>query len=144
LGLRNYEIMFLLDSGKFATNPEGVTSEVNEILEKIGAEVVAARPWMDGKLAYEIEGHRKGVHYLVYAKAESKDVQLLPRLCKLSDVVLRHLCIVPPPQLFELMASALLNPEQAVSPEESQEMPPSETSAEFVPEDQDEETVATN
>lgn len=122
MALRNYEIMFLLDSGKFATDPDGVTSEVNGILEKIGAEVVAARPWMDGKLAYEIEGQRKGVHYLVYAKAESENVQQLPRLCMLSSVVMRHLCILPPAQLFDLMATALINPEAAASAEEGTEV----------------------
>ncbi len=121
LALRNYEIMFLLDSGKFATDPDGVTSEVNVILDKIGAEVVAARPWMDGKLAYEIEGHRKGLHYLVYARAESGNVPKLQRLCKLSDVVLRHLCILPPDQLFDLMAAALSEPEAAPPSEDDSE-----------------------
>ncbi len=121
MALRNYEIMFLLDSGKFATDPNGVTDAVNTILDKIGAEVVAARPWMDGKLAYEIEGHRKGLHYLVYARADSKNVQKLQRLCKLSDVVLRHLCILPPEQLFDLMAAALTNPEAVPVSDEAEE-----------------------
>ncbi len=126
LALRNYEIMFLLDSGKYATDPNGVTDAVNVILDKIGAEVVAARPWMDGKLAYEIEGHRKGLHYLVYAKADSGNVQKLQRLCKLSDVVLRHLCILPPDQLFDLMAAALTEPEAAPASEEGEEAGKSE------------------
>lgn len=121
LALRNYEIMFLLDSGKYATDPNGVTDAVNVILDKIGAEVVSARPWMDAKLAYEIEGHRKGLHYLVYAKADSGNVQKLQRLCKLSDVVLRHLCILPPDQLFDLMAAALTEPEAAPASEEGEE-----------------------
>ena len=121
LALRNYEIMFLLDSGKYATDPDGVTDAVNKILDKIGAEVVAARPWMDGKLAYEIEGHRKGLHYLVYARAESKNVPQLNRLCKLSDVVLRYLCILPPASLFDLMVAALTQPEEVSPPVEDEE-----------------------
>jgi len=107
LALRSYEIMFLLDSGKYATDPDGVTGEVNTILDKIGAEVVSARPWMDGKLAYPIEGQRKGLHYLTYVKADSGQVQQLQRLCRLSSVVLRHMCIVPPEQLFDLMSTSL-------------------------------------
>jgi len=110
LAIRSYEIMFLLDSGKYATDPDGVTAEVNSILEKIDAEVVAARPWMDGKLAYEIDGHRKGLHYLCYVKADSLKVQQLQRICRLSSVVLRHLCILPPEQLFDVMAQSLLDP----------------------------------
>ena len=110
MAIRSYEIMFLLDSGKYATAPDAVTAEVNGILEKIGAEIVAARPWMDGKLAYPIEGHRKGLHYLAYVKADSLKVQQLQRLCRLSSVVLRHLCVLPPEQLFDLMAEALSDP----------------------------------
>ncbi len=107
MALRSYEIMFLLDSGKFATDPDGVTAEVNTILDKVGAEVVSARPWMDGKLAYPIEGQRKGLHYLTYVKADSGQIQQLQRLCRLSSVVLRHMCIVPPEQLFDLMSTSL-------------------------------------
>ncbi|TWT60334.1 30S ribosomal protein S6 [Rubinisphaera italica] len=107
MALRSYEIMFLLDSGKFATDPDGVTAEVNTILDKVGAEVVSARPWMDGKLAYPIEGQRKGLHYLTYVKADSGQIQQLQRLCRLSNVVLRHMCIVPPEQLFDLMSTSL-------------------------------------
>ena len=114
MAIRSYEIMFLLDSGKFATDPDGVTAEVNRILDKVGAEVVAARPWMDGKLAYPVEGHRKGLHYLAYVKADSLKVQQLPRLCQLSSVVLRHLCILPPEQLFDVMAAALADPNAVV------------------------------
>lgn len=110
MAIRSYEIMFLLDSGKYATNPDEVTAEVNTILEKVEAEIVAARPWMDGKLAYPIEGHRKGLHYLAYVKADSLKIQQLQRLCRLSNVVLRHLCILPPEQLFDVMAAALADP----------------------------------
>ncbi len=110
MAIRSYEIMFLLDSGKYATDSDAVTAEVNSILEKVGAEVVSARPWMDGKLAYPIEGQRKGLHYLAYVKADSLKVQQLQRLCKLSSVVLRYLCIQPPEQLFDLMAAALADP----------------------------------
>ncbi len=109
MALRSYEIMFLLDSGKYATDPDGVTAEIHGMLEKIGAEIVTARPWMDGKLAYPIEGHRKGLHYLTYVKADSNEVPKLQRMCRLSNVVLRYMCIVPPEQLFEPMSAALLD-----------------------------------
>ena len=51
----NYEGMFLLDSGKFAADHEGTIAHLMEILDKAGAEIVAHRPWQDGKLAYEID-----------------------------------------------------------------------------------------
>ncbi|MFN8858123.1 MAG: hypothetical protein ACK50P_21315 [Planctomycetaceae bacterium] len=51
-----YEGMFLVDSNKYASNPQGTTGEVLGMLEKIGAQVLATRPWQDGKLAYAIDG----------------------------------------------------------------------------------------
>ena len=86
-----YEGMFLLDSGKFASNPEEVTQHVLDFLEKAGAEVVAHRPWLDGRLAYEIEGKRRGVHYLIYFKMPGAGVTEITRRCKLSELVMRHL-----------------------------------------------------
>ena len=60
-----YEGMFLLDSGKFAADPDDVMKQILRILEKAGGTIVANRPWQDGRLAYPIEGHRKGLHFLV-------------------------------------------------------------------------------
>ncbi len=102
-----YEGMFLLDSGKFASNPEEVTQHVLDFLEKAGAEVVAHRPWLDGRLAYEIEGKRRGVHYLIYFKMPGAGVTEITRRCKLSELVMRHLVIRHEQTLFDAMVQAL-------------------------------------
>ncbi|MCA9094633.1 MAG: 30S ribosomal protein S6, partial [Planctomycetaceae bacterium] len=62
--------MFLLDSNKYASNPEGTTKSVLGILEKNGATILASRPWQDGKLAYPIEGHKKGLYFLAYFRMD--------------------------------------------------------------------------
>ena len=105
--MANYEGMFLLDSGKFAADHEGTIAHVMEILEKAGAEIVAHRPWQDGKLAYEIEGHMKGLHYLVYFKMPGKGMDLVTRACHLSDIVIRQLVINQPQTLFDAMVAAI-------------------------------------
>ena len=105
-----YEGMFLLNSGKFATNPDGMTSEVLNILEKAGGTVVAHRPWQDGRLAYMIEGQRKGLHYLTYFRMEGMKLKDVNRACRLNDNILRHLVIKQPRSLFDAMVQAL-NPE---------------------------------
>ena len=104
---RNYECMFLLDSGKYAQDPQGTEEALSEILARCEAEVVAKTPWQEGKLAYEVDGHRKGLHYLTYFKMDGSRVGELARICKLSDIVLRHLIIQHPPRLFQLMTEAL-------------------------------------
>ncbi len=90
---RPYECMFVLDSGRYATDPSGTEGVVREMLDRCGATIVAAAPWQEGKLAYSIDGHRKGMHYLTYLKMDGSQVGELARLCKLSDVVVRHLII---------------------------------------------------
>ncbi len=102
-----YEGMFLLDSGKFAADHDGTANQVIGILEKAGATVVAHRPWQDGRLAYPIDGHRKGVHYLSYFRMKTDALKDVARACKLSDVILRHLIIKQPLVLFDAMVAAL-------------------------------------
>lgn len=120
-----YEGMFLLDSSKFAADHDGVIAALLALLAKVDAEVVAHRPWMDGKLAYEIEGHRKGVHYLVYFRLDPARQTELARICGLSDLVLRNLVIRHEDVLFDAMIQALDAHDQ--SAEEGGDGPPPET-----------------
>lgn len=102
-----YEGMFLLDSGKFASNPDEILQHLIDLLEKADAEIVAHRPWLDGRLAYDIEGKRRGLHYLVYFMMPGSGVADVTRSCKLSDQVMRHLIIRHEQTLFDAMVEAL-------------------------------------
>lgn len=126
MALKQYEGMFLLHSGKYASDSEKVVGEVLGLLERMDAEVIAHRPWADGKLAYPIEGQTKGVHYLAYFKADSSTLKDLDRQCHLSDTILRYMVIVPPTQLFDLMAQSLVDPAAAAATEETTEEAPKE------------------
>lgn len=107
LAQRLYECMFLLDSSRYAQDPSGTEGALDELLSKCEVEMVARAPWQEGKLAYEIDGHRKGLHYLTYFKMDGAQVEQLNRLCKLSDVVIRHLILEHELKLFELMIQQL-------------------------------------
>jgi len=111
-----YEGMFLLNSGKYASDPDGVSNQVVGILEKAGATVVAHRPWQDGRLAYLIEGHRKGLHFLTYFQMDGQGLSDVTRACKLNDVILRHLVIKQPKKLFDAMVAALNGDEASKAP----------------------------
>ncbi|MBX3443075.1 MAG: 30S ribosomal protein S6 [Planctomyces sp.] len=119
---RLYECMFLLDSGRFATDPQGTETQLRDLLGKCQAEIVSMGPWQDGKLAYPIDGHKKGLHFLVYFKMDGGQVQELNRLCRLSDQVIRHMLIQQPGKLFDMMSHALAQHgtagEQAAAPAE--------------------------
>ncbi len=98
-----YEGMFLLDSNKYAANPTGTAGEVQALLERVGAKVLATRPWQDGKLSYDIKGHRKGLHFLVYFSMDSTKLHELDRLVKFNETILRHMTIKLPVALIEPM-----------------------------------------
>jgi ribosomal protein S6 len=75
LAERFYECMFLLDSGRYAQDPQGTEDAVKEFLTRCNAELVALAPWQEGKLPYEIDGHRKGLHLLTYFKMDGSQVE---------------------------------------------------------------------
>lgn len=102
-----YEGMFLVDSSRYATDPEGTTAAIMKILERAGATVVAHRPWQDGKLAYEIEGHRKGLHYIVCFQMPGAGMDVITRQSQLSDAIIRQMVIKHPPELFNAMVNAI-------------------------------------
>lgn len=102
-----YEGMFLVDSARFASEPEETTAEILKVLERAGATIVAHRPWQDGKLAYEIQGRRKGLHYIVCFRMPGSGMDVVTRQVRLSEIVLRHIVINHPPELFNAMVQAI-------------------------------------
>lgn len=110
LAERLYECMFLLDSGRYAQDPQGTEGIVKEILERCEAEIVVTSPWQEGKLAYEIDGHRKGLHYLTYFKMDGSQVDAFTRICKLNEVVIRQMLLEHEKTLFELLTGQFEQP----------------------------------
>lgn len=112
-----YEGMFLVDSGKFATDPDAVTSDIMTVLAKVGATVVAHRPWQDGKLAYEIQGMKKGLHYIVCFTMRGAGMKTLIRQCQLNETIIRQMFIVHSQQIFDATVGAITG--AATSPAEA-------------------------
>jgi small subunit ribosomal protein S6 len=102
-----YEGMFLVDSGKFAMDPDSVTNDILAVLKRAGATVVAHRPWQDGKLAYEINGMKKGLHYLVCFTMPGSGMKTLIRQCSLSETIVRQMIINHPQTIFDATVAAI-------------------------------------
>jgi small subunit ribosomal protein S6 len=121
-----YEGMFLLDSGRFATDVKGSADQILAMIQKFGGNIVAHRPWQDGRLAYAINGHRKGLHYLVYFKMPGSGIKDLKRACSLNDLVLRHVVVNHTQVLFDAMVQAISgewHPHEAVPHAEESDRP---------------------
>jgi small subunit ribosomal protein S6 len=102
-----YEGMFLVDSGKFAMDPDAVTNDILAVLKRAGASVVAHRPWQDGKLAYEINGMKKGLHYLVCFTMPGTGMKTLIRQCSLSETIVRQMIMSHPQSIFDATVAAI-------------------------------------
>lgn len=87
----NYECLFLLDTTKTGGNVDNAKSQLHATLEKYGAEILASRPWDDRRLAYPIKGHKKGLYYLTFFKADSLKITEMEHDFRLSELILRHL-----------------------------------------------------
>lgn len=88
-----YECMCLLDSNRFARDQAGVSNKLSETVTELGGEVLVSRLFVEQKLAYQINGHRKGSYWLMYITFDSESVKDLNRQFQLNDNIMRHLVV---------------------------------------------------
>src|SRR5689334_7285614 len=93
--------MFLLDSTKVAASWDDSVKHVHDILTKHQSEIVASRQWDERRLAYPVDGHKKGTYLLAYFKTEGGNLQEIVADCHLSDVILRELILKVHPKLVD-------------------------------------------
>lgn len=85
--------MFLIDNNKATSDWDAVVRHVQGILEKRGAKTLSIEKWGERKLAYRIDGHKKGTYMLVYFEAPAGSIIALRRDCQLSDTIIRSLIL---------------------------------------------------
>lgn len=61
-----YEGMFILDSSRYGHDPEAVSGQIDETIQKLGGKILVSRLWEERRLAYPIKSHRKGTYWLTY------------------------------------------------------------------------------
>src|SRR4051812_17603434 len=106
LAVQTYEAMFIWDSNRFSRDPSVTSQQVQAMVEKSGGEVLASRLWDDGrKLAYPIDGHKKGTYWLTYFKLEPTRLHEINRACQLNENILRHLFIKLDPRVAGTLIS---------------------------------------
>lgn len=114
-----YEGLFIFDPNKFARDHDALVAEVEEMIKSEGGEVVVSRLWEERRLAYPINGQRKGAYWLMYFRTDSQNITALNRTCELHEGVLRHLVLKIHPRLVEpILEHAAHSPADA-EPEEA-------------------------
>ena len=104
--MNQYEAMFLFDP-TFGAAFEACQSEIRRIMDRAGAEVVFCKRWDERRLAYRIQGRKRGVYVLVYFKADGAKIGNIERDAQLSEHILRLLVVRADGVTPELMEAAL-------------------------------------
>lgn len=98
-----YECMVILDPNKYAQDPAGMGAQVPNLVTKCGGEVLVSRLWQEQKLAYPIEGHKKGVYWLTYFRMDSSKLAEFQRELRINETILRNLTLKVDPRLVDAL-----------------------------------------
>jgi len=83
-----YEAMFLFGSGA-ATEPQAAEQLCRKFIEAHGGQITVLKKWDERKLAYEVNGNKRGTYFLSLFAAPSTAIVQIERDVRLSEDVLR-------------------------------------------------------
>ncbi|MDG2206423.1 MAG: 30S ribosomal protein S6 [Pirellulales bacterium] len=100
-----YEGLFILNSNRYARDPESVAGNLQALVEKQEGTIVVSRLWEERRLAYPISGQRKGTYWLMYFKMDGERIAALNQQANREDDLLRHLIIRIDPRIADALIS---------------------------------------
>ncbi len=103
-----YEGMFILDSNRYSRDQVATSGQIGQMIEQLEGEILASRLWEERRLAYPINGQRKGTYWLTYFKLDSGQLSNLTRQCQLSESILRSLFLKVDPRIADALVSHAL------------------------------------
>jgi small subunit ribosomal protein S6 len=87
---KQYEAMFLFPAGASAELDKSITA-VKGIIERHDGKIQVVKKWDERKLAYELEGQKRGLYIIAYFTAPGGAVSAIERDVNLSEDILRVL-----------------------------------------------------
>lgn len=90
--MNQYEAMFLFDP-TFGASFENCEAEVRRLMERAEAELLFCRKWDERRLAFRIQGRKRGVYVLTYFKTDPAKIAGLERDARLAEDILRVLVL---------------------------------------------------
>jgi len=96
-----YEAMVIFDSNRFARERAALPAELEKMIQTEGGEVLVTRLWEERRLAYAINGQRKGTYWLYYFRGPSSMLTALNRQWEIHDGILRHLVLKVHPHIVD-------------------------------------------
>ncbi len=98
-----YEGMFIFDSGKYGRDPDGVSGAISRMIEEAGGEMLVSRLWEERRLAYPINGQKKGTYWLTYFRLDGPKLPKVTRQSELDDNILRSLVLKVDPRIVDAL-----------------------------------------
>lgn len=98
-----YENLVILDSNKYAQNPADVGAQIPNLVAKFGGEVLVSRLWNEQKLAYPIDGHKKGTYWLTYFRLDSLKLIEFSREIRINETIVREMTLKVDPRLVDAL-----------------------------------------
>lgn len=105
MAINVYEGMFIFDSGRYGRDPEGVSAAIPKMIEEAGGEVLVSRMWEERRLAYQINGQRKGTYWLTYFRVDGQKLPQITRQSDLNDNILRSLLLKVDPRIVDALVA---------------------------------------
>jgi small subunit ribosomal protein S6 len=97
--LNVYENMVILDSNKYAQDQSGLAATVQDLVSRLGGEVLVSRLWNEQQLAYPIGGQRDGTYWLAYLRLDWSKLAELNADLRINESVRRSLTLLVDPRL---------------------------------------------
>jgi small subunit ribosomal protein S6 len=98
-----YEAMIIFDSNRYARERAGMPAEIEKMIQAGAGEVLVSRLWEERRLAYAINGQRKGTYWLIYFRGPSSMLTALNREWEINEGILRHLVLKVHPHLVDVV-----------------------------------------
>jgi small subunit ribosomal protein S6 len=100
-----YEGLFIFDSNRYARDPAGVSGQIAAMVEKYNGKILANRLWEERRLAYPINGQRKGTYWLTYFRLDSQNLEAMRRDCQINETILRELMLKVDPRIIDALVA---------------------------------------
>ncbi|MEC9491542.1 30S ribosomal protein S6 [Flexistipes sp.] len=85
-----YETVLLVNPELPLKDAQELSEKYQELIKKQNGEIVNTEAWGKLRLAYEVEGHKEGLYFLIQFKSDTPVLQELEKRFKYDDNVLRQ------------------------------------------------------
>ncbi len=94
--MKAYEILYFVDPATPEQECAKALERIQDTIKKSGGVIDSVDEWGKKKLAYEIDSMTDGEYTLVNFSAEPSEIAELDRICRISDIVKRHMIVRRP------------------------------------------------